>query len=238
MFDLLNCGPRNRFTIITDDGPAIVHNCGYGGGANAVSRMAFGMGIDLDAMGIDPQFVVDGFRTKYPLAVKLWRDYEDAFLVLLKNKRNDRCQAIHAGRCVFTKWTDRIEVTLPSGRILTYMNARLRPSTKKGREGRDEIVYDTAVKGAVRSKVVYAGLIAENLTQAVCRDALADVMVRAEDAGWTISFSVHDEIVLDVPDDCVEEAMAWLKHAMRTPPAWAVGFPLFSKPEIMLRYGK
>lgn len=238
VFDLLNCGPRNRFTIITDDGPAIVHNCGYGGGANAVSRMAFGMGIDLDAMGIDPQFVVDGFRTKYPLVVKLWRDYEDAFRTLLKNKRSDRCQAVHAGRCVFTKWTDRIEVTLPSGRILTYMNARIQPSTKKGREGRDEIVYDTAVKGAVRSKVVYAGLIAENLTQAVCRDALADVMVRAEDAGWTISFSVHDEIVLDVPDDCVEEAMDWLKHAMRTPPAWAVGFPLFCKPEIMLRYGK
>ena len=27
MFDLINCGPKNRFTIVTDNGPLIVHNC-------------------------------------------------------------------------------------------------------------------------------------------------------------------------------------------------------------------
>ena len=27
MFDLLNCGPNNRFTVLTDYGPVIVHNC-------------------------------------------------------------------------------------------------------------------------------------------------------------------------------------------------------------------
>ena len=27
MFDLLNCGPDNRFTVLTDFGPVIVHNC-------------------------------------------------------------------------------------------------------------------------------------------------------------------------------------------------------------------
>lgn len=27
MYDLINCGPRNRFTILTDAGPVIVHNC-------------------------------------------------------------------------------------------------------------------------------------------------------------------------------------------------------------------
>ncbi len=28
-YDISNAGPRNRFTILTDDGPIIVHNCGY-----------------------------------------------------------------------------------------------------------------------------------------------------------------------------------------------------------------
>lgn len=28
-YDLLNAGPRHRFTILTDAGPLIVHNCGY-----------------------------------------------------------------------------------------------------------------------------------------------------------------------------------------------------------------
>lgn len=27
MYDLLNCGPLNRFTVLTDEGPVIVHNC-------------------------------------------------------------------------------------------------------------------------------------------------------------------------------------------------------------------
>ena len=27
VFDVVNCGPRSRFTILTDDGPVIVHNC-------------------------------------------------------------------------------------------------------------------------------------------------------------------------------------------------------------------
>lgn len=28
-YDISNAGPRNRFTVLTDDGPVIVHNCGY-----------------------------------------------------------------------------------------------------------------------------------------------------------------------------------------------------------------
>ncbi len=27
VYDLLNCGPRNRFTVLTDEGPVVVHNC-------------------------------------------------------------------------------------------------------------------------------------------------------------------------------------------------------------------
>jgi hypothetical protein len=27
VFDLLNCGSRNRFTIVTPHGPVVVHNC-------------------------------------------------------------------------------------------------------------------------------------------------------------------------------------------------------------------
>lgn len=27
VYDLLNCGPRKRFTILTEQGPMLVHNC-------------------------------------------------------------------------------------------------------------------------------------------------------------------------------------------------------------------
>ena len=27
VYDILNCGPRNRFTVLTENGPLLVHNC-------------------------------------------------------------------------------------------------------------------------------------------------------------------------------------------------------------------
>ena len=41
VYDLLNCGPRNRFAIITEEGVRIVHNCGYSGGYSALCRFGF-----------------------------------------------------------------------------------------------------------------------------------------------------------------------------------------------------
>ena len=50
VFDLLNAGPRHRFTVLTDKGPLIVHNCGYEGGVGAFVTFALAYGIDLDVM--------------------------------------------------------------------------------------------------------------------------------------------------------------------------------------------
>lgn len=42
-YDISNAGPRNRFTVLTDAGPIIVHNCGYGlGWANFATQLLTG----------------------------------------------------------------------------------------------------------------------------------------------------------------------------------------------------
>lgn len=38
VFDILNSGPRNCFTILSDRGPLVVHNCGYYGGPGAIAN--------------------------------------------------------------------------------------------------------------------------------------------------------------------------------------------------------
>lgn len=46
VWDLLNAGPRNRFTV----SGRLVHNCGYAGGVSAFYAMARGYNVDLDAL--------------------------------------------------------------------------------------------------------------------------------------------------------------------------------------------
>lgn len=50
VYDIAHAGPRNRFTILSDSGALIVHNCGFGGGVPAFYTMAKAYGVDLDAL--------------------------------------------------------------------------------------------------------------------------------------------------------------------------------------------
>lgn len=50
VYDIVNAGPRNRFTIVSDSGHLIVHNCGYAGGVGAFMTFALAYGIDLEDM--------------------------------------------------------------------------------------------------------------------------------------------------------------------------------------------
>ena len=47
VYDIAHAGPRNRFTLISSSGFLISHNCGFGGGAGALARMARANRLDL-----------------------------------------------------------------------------------------------------------------------------------------------------------------------------------------------
>jgi DNA polymerase len=49
---------------------------------------------------------------------------------------------------------------------------------------------------------------------------------------------IHDEIVLEVPEDEAEAAAERLVQIMCEPPPWAEGLPLNAEVAIMERYGK
>lgn len=50
VYDIANSGPRNRFTIFSNSGALIVHNCGFGGGVAAFYAMAMNYNVDLGAL--------------------------------------------------------------------------------------------------------------------------------------------------------------------------------------------
>lgn len=208
--------------------------CGYQGGVGAVKRMAYSNGIDLAKAGVDEQTVVNAWRSKYPRVVDLWHRCDDAFRKAIKFQG----QEFRVGVVTFTGLPGRVEMKLPSGRILTYMNARLEESNRVGWEGSTVIAYDSAVKGQVRREELYGGKIVENGVQAICRDLLADAMVRIDETGDEIVFHVHDEVIVEAPEDLADEVSASMQQILSTPPEWARGFPLKTKPTIEVRYGK
>lgn len=208
--------------------------CGYQGGEGAINRFAYSLDIDLAAANISAEQIKLAWRAKYQKATVLWKDYQwAAQKALLEPGRT-----ITTGRCEFTKLDGNLLIRLPSGRVLTYLNARLEGSTKARYDDSLVIVYDIAVKGRAVRHETYGGKITENIDQAVCRDLLVSSMLRLAAEGYPIPLHVHDENVAEPEESRADECLKVMKQIMCDPPAWAYRMPTSANPEIMLRYGK
>lgn len=207
VFDVAHAGPRNRYTILTARGPLIVHNCGYQGGPGAFESMARAYRLDLD--GVDVGAIVTAWRELHAPIKRLWYACGNAFASAARDGRTTR-----VGPFEFVPGTSgEVACFLPSGRPVVYNDATV------------DDAGGLAYTGRARAHI-YGGKIVENAVQALCRDLMAEALLRAEDAGLNPVLTVHDEIVCDVPEAQGPAAFARLLEIMRTPPAWARGFPL------------
>lgn len=188
--------------------------CGYGGGVAALK--AFGadkMGLSEDEM----QSIVTQWRLASPRITQLWRRVENAAKRALENPGR-RCAVAREGRdAVCTYWRDRdaLRCQLPSGRILSYWEARLDNS----------IVFmgQNQTTRKWEKTDTWGGKLVENIVQAVARDCLAEALLRLDEAGFDTVFHVHDEIVAEAPDGSRWEDMA---EVMGRPIDWAPGLLL------------
>lgn len=211
-FDILNAGPRHRFTV----SGVLVHNCGYQGGVGAMKRMDKGGTIPEDEL----QGVVDQWRGANPNVVKLWRNCELAARTVIEEHRTVRLK----NGIAFSYINGNLFIKLPSGRKLCYWNTRLKMDP---RGGRDHIVYmgvnqETKQWGETET---YGGKLVENITQAIARDCLAISMQRVAALGYNIVMHVHDEMIVDVPVEDTD-ALARINACMAEPIPWAPGLPL------------
>ena len=186
--------------------------CGYGGGVAAL--IAFGadkMGLSEDEM----QDIVTQWRAASPTIPKLWRDVESAA------KRALQCPGktftIQRG-VKYRKDADALRCRLPSGRILTYWDARL------DLDGSVCFMGQNQTTRKWEKTETWGGKLVENIVQAIARDCLAVAMVKLEAAGYPIVFTVHDEVVIEAP-----EGSRWQDAAA------IMGEPLDWAPDLLLR---
>jgi len=121
------------------------------------------------------------------------------------------------------------EIELPNGMKLLYPNLR-QQQKKDGKKGEMEWVY-----GADATKL-YAGKIANNVTQATARIVMTDGMLRVSKK-YFVAGTVHDEQIVVVPDAEVEFAKTWVLAQMTMEPRYLPGIPLDADGGAHRRYG-
>lgn len=223
VWDLLNAGPRHRFTA----NGRLVSNCqlglGFGAGYKTFMKVAKLMG-GLDLLESESREIVEAWRSQYRAIVEGWATCHAALTDIYEGRQ----AAIDPwGLC----HTTAEGIRLPSGRLIRYPSLRQQPDPKGERM---EWVYG---EGRHTARI-YSGKIDENMVQALARDVIADNAVDFFKATkLRPSLMVHDELVYIVPEDQAQDALDTLQAIMRTPPKWWPGLVTWSEGDIADSYG-
>lgn len=192
--------------------------CGYGGGVEALKAMG---GDKLGLSDGELQKIVEDWREASPNIVKLWRKLDFAAKRVLRV--GGFVPVSPHGVTGFVNDRGHLILRLPSCRELVYLNARIGTN----RFGSESIVYDgiNQTTGKMEEMETYGGKLAENLTQAVARDCLAEAMLALEAEGYRIVAHIHDEVVCEVPDTAEYNLEKAVEIMTRNVP-WNEGLPL------------
>lgn len=194
---------------------------GYQGGVGALISMgALKMGIPEDEL---PE-IVSKWRAANPAIVRCWKAIESA-----------AAEAIERGRPVGTRGLifsreadiendlDFLKITLPSGRGLYYA----KPHIDINRWGGKSIGYYGMDQNSKKwtELETYGGKLTENIVQAIARDLLAYNIEKLEKAGYSIVFHIHDEVVIEAPDNSADE-LKKVCDIMSAPAPFAPDLPM------------
>ena len=162
--------------------------------------------------------IIDIYRSKAQSVVSLW----DLCGGLIKHSLSEGNE--HTYKCLtFSKES----IILPSGLSLRYPN--LTGTTDE--KGRVQWHY-----GADKKKL-YGGKVVENIVQAVARCVMTDGMLRIQKR-YSCVLTVHDEVVVLVPENEAKEAEAWVLEQMVADPPYMKGIPLDAETGCNKRYGE
>jgi len=224
VYDIVNAGPRHRFTV----SGKLVHNCGYGMGANKFIGTCESYGQEVSAEVAE--LAVTTFRETHKEVVGLWYKLEGA----CKRAINSPGQKIKVGKhltvfCMTTAGKRFLMIRLPSGRHLAYPEPRIES---------DRITFYGQVPGkAIWGRIeTYSGKLVENCTQGVAADCMGVGTINATRAGHDIIMLVHDEAVRTTRGSA--HTLEHFIKCLTDMPEWAAGLPLVAEGETIPWYRK
>lgn len=169
---------------------------GYGGGVAALRAMG---GERMGLSEYEEKDIVRKWRKANPRIVKFWTIIETAAVRAIKYGEE---VTINRGVTVSYRW-GMLLITLPSGRTICYPRATIGMETGDGWRGDHEIIEYEGMNQTTKKweKIrTYGGKLTENVVQAIARDILGYIILRADKAGLNIVFHIHDEIVVEAEE--------------------------------------
>lgn len=189
---------------------------GYQGGKGSlVSMGALNMGLSEEEL---PD-IVRRWRGSNQRIAAFWKAVEQ---YALDTVRHGTTGYMPCG-IAFSRDEDYLIITLPSGRNLYYYKPEIRLNDR----GRDAVHFRGVDQKTKKWAAVstYGGKLTENIVQAAARDLLASSLMNLYREGFQIDFHIHDEVIMEVPEDSgrtLEEAVGIMCRL----PEWAAGLPL------------
>lgn len=221
-YDIAFAGPRNRYTIATDAGALIVHNCGYGMGGEKFQLALKNSGVDISKN--EAAKIIGIYRETNDMISGMWKQ---AGIMLRYMVRGDAMPFGKDG--VLGVDTHAPGIVLPNGLLIRYDELEEAENEKGG----TEYSYKTRM-GRTR---IYGGKVVENVTQALARLIIGEQMLRISKK-YRVVLTVHDSIVCCVPDNEAEACKSYVEECMRWVPAWAEGLPVDCEAGIGKNYGE
>jgi len=192
----------------------------YGGGEGAFTSMAANYGVYLEPELVTK--IVWAWRASRPAYERWWAMLEYAALIALDTPGRAVDVPIGRGECTkatFIRDDRALRMELPSGRAISYHNARLHlePGASV-----PQAVYDKP-EGYVET--LDRKILSNNMTQGLARDLFWEALV---DIGRVeqIVHHVYDEVLLEVPTERAALRLEQLLARLRMNPAWCPGLPL------------
>lgn len=183
---------------------------GYGGSVGALKAMgAIEMGLSEEEL---PE-LVSAWRSSNPNIVRFWWDVDSAVKKAIKEKTITTTHGIQ-----FSCRSGMLFITLPSGRVLSYV----KPHMGENKFGGESVTYE-GVGGTKKWECMesYGPKFVENIVQATSRDILMYAIKTLRSC--SIVAHVHDEIIIEADPRMSIEAVC---EQMARVPEWANGLLL------------
>lgn len=209
-------------------GKALVLGCGYQMGPDRFKAYAELFGVDWSALDITPREAVAKWRAAHELVAGeygLWALMDEAAQRAINGE---------ATSLAHVRWERRgedVACVLPSRRPLIYRRPRL--ELRRTPWGDEHPAFTYELRGQRVDS--YGGKLVENVTQAICRDLLAESLLGLEEAGKMPVLHVHDECICELDDPREIEDM---KSIMCRAPIWTPALPLDVTGHVGTRYRK